>query len=82
MNPPNKRTVRQQAEEQQHAQNDQQTRPAVTREFANVEAMLRHDAVHTPVPPAIAQRLKESIAQLPPQPRPTLWRRLFGGSGL
>jgi len=47
------------------------------REFANVEGLLRHDALHTPVPPAIAHRLQSSIAQLPPRPR-SLWRRIFG----
>ena len=38
-------------------------------EFASVEEMLRHDALHTPVPPAIAHRLEESISQLPPPSR-------------
>lgn len=46
-------------------------------EFASVEEMLRHDALHTPVPPAIATCLVESTAQLPPPPR-SWWRRLFG----
>ena len=34
---------------------------AKVHEFASVEEMLRHDALHTPVPPAIAHRLQESI---------------------
>ena len=42
-----------------------------------VEEMLRHDALHTPVPPTIAHRLSESIGQMPAPPRPW-WRRLFG----
>jgi hypothetical protein len=44
-------------------------------EFATVEAMLRHDAMHTPVPPSIAHRLRESIG--PARPR-SWWRRFFG----
>ena len=60
---------------QQHAAEQQAQQPAV-REFATVEEMLRHDALHTPVPPAIAYRLQESIGQTPP-PR-SWWRRMFG----
>ncbi len=46
-------------------------------EFASPEEMLRHDALHTPVPPAIAHRLRESIRDLPVPPR-SWWRRFFG----
>jgi hypothetical protein len=46
------------------------------REFASAEEMLRHDAVHTPVPPAIAHRLQASIAQLP-APSRSWWQRWF-----
>lgn len=46
-------------------------------EFAGPEELLRHDALHTPVPPAIARRLNESIGRMEPAPRPW-WRRLFG----
>ena len=60
---------------QQHAAEQQTQQPSV-REFATVEEMLRHDALHTPVPPAIAHRLQESIGQTP-QPR-SWWQRLFG----
>jgi hypothetical protein len=45
-------------------------------EFASVEAMLRHDALHTPVPPIIEHRLQQSTGPLRPA-RPW-WRRLFG----
>lgn len=78
MNPPKKVTVRQQAEDQQHAVGEQQMQHQNAREFATVEEMLRHDALHTPVPPAIAQRLEESVAQLPPPRSRSWWRRLFG----
>jgi hypothetical protein len=46
-------------------------------EFESVEAMMRHDALHTPVPPSIEARLQASIGSAPP-PRPGWWRRLFG----
>jgi hypothetical protein len=44
-------------------------------EFGTVDEMLRHDALHTPVPPSIAHRLQESIG---PAPARSWWRRLFG----
>ena len=78
MNPPKKVTVHQSAEEQQHALGEQQAQQQKATEFATVEEMLRHDALHTPVPPAIAQRLQDSVGQLPPPPGRSWWRRLFG----
>jgi hypothetical protein len=64
-------------QEQEEALAGQEAQRQNAREFASVEEMLRHDALHTPVPPAIAHRLSESIGQLPAPPRPW-WRRLFG----
>ncbi len=56
------------------SQEQEQLRQAASnqeaREFASAEEMLRHDALHTPVPPAIAHRLRESIAKLPPPTPP------------
>ena len=78
MNPQKKLTVRQ-AEEQQ-AVNQQQTQQQPVREFATVEEMLRHDAMHTLVPPSISHRLQDSVSQLPKPARPGWWRRLLGGS--
>ena len=46
-------------------------------EFQSPEDLLRHDAAQTDVPPAIARRLSQSIAQSPPPRRPW-WRRLMG----
>jgi hypothetical protein len=47
-------------------------------EFANVEEMFRHDALHTPVPPAIEVRLQKSIEEIP-TPRPSSWwKRMLG----
>jgi hypothetical protein len=46
-------------------------------EFQNAEDLLRHDAAQTAVPPEIARRLSQSIAQAKPAPRPW-WRKLLG----
>jgi hypothetical protein len=60
-------------QQQQTLRNSTQTHT----EFASVEEMLRHDATHTPVPPAIAQRLQESLGPVAPPPR-SWWRKFFG----
>ena len=65
--------------QEQLAATQQQTLSSSPLEFASVEDMLRHDALHTPVPPTIAYRLEESIGQLPPPPPRAWWRRFFGG---
>jgi hypothetical protein len=67
----------QQTEEQQQMGAEQRSRQQMTHEFQDVEAMLRHDALHTPLPPAIARRLQESIGQWPLRPQPW-WRRWLG----
>jgi len=67
----------QQEQEQLAAQQQQQQ--AAAQEFNSVEEMIRHDALHTPVPPHIAERLDDSISQLPPAPAKAWWRRFFGG---
>jgi hypothetical protein len=46
-------------------------------EFQSAEELLRHDAAQTAVPPEIARRLSQSIAQSAP-PRRSWWRRLLG----
>jgi hypothetical protein len=69
-----------QQEQEQLAAGQQQTQSSSAQEFASVEEMLRHDALHTPVPPTIAHRLAESASQLPPPPPARgWWRRFFGG---
>jgi hypothetical protein len=55
----------------------QQSSETSQKEFATAEEMLRHDAAHTPVPPAIAERLEQSLAQLRPPAR-SWWRRILG----
>ena len=67
-----------QQEQEQLAAAQQQTQSTSAQEFASVEEMLRHDALHTPVPPTIAHRLAESVGQLPPPPSRAWWRRFFG----
>ena len=65
-------------QQQQQIAEHQQQQQAVAREFNSVEEMLRHDALHTPVPPAIAHRLAESLAADPPAARSSAWwRRWF-----
>ena len=68
-----------QQEQEQLAAGQQQTQSSSEKEFASVEEMLRHDALHTPVPPTIAHRLEESTSQLEPPPGRAWWRRFFGG---
>ena len=66
-------------EQEQLAAQLQQAQSSTAREFASVEEMLRHDALHTPLPPTIAVRLEESVKQLPPPASRAWWRRFFGG---
>jgi hypothetical protein len=71
------------SQEQQEAQQQagaEQTQKPSAQEFATPEELLRHDALHTFVPPTVARRLAESIGKTPPRPR-SWWQRLFGGSG-
>ncbi len=65
-------------EQEQLAAEQQHTQSASGQEFANVEEMLRHDALHTPVPPTIAYRLEKSVRELPPSAARAWWRRVFG----
>ena len=65
-------------EETQGRLGEQERQESAALEFATPEEMLRHDALHTPVPPALADRLKQSLAQMPPPARRPWWRRLFG----
>jgi len=70
------------SQEQDQAQQQsaaEQTQQAAGQEFATPEDLLRHDALHTPVPPTIAHRLAESIGKPTPRPQ-SWWRRLLGGS--
>jgi len=59
------------------AAQEQQSQKVAPLEFGSVEEMLRHDALHTPVPPTIEHRLRESIRQVAPPSHPW-WSRWFG----
>ncbi len=63
--------------EQQELAAVQQSSQESVREFATVEEMLRHDALHTPVPPSIAHRLQQSLPQSSSASQPW-WKRLLG----
>lgn len=69
---------RQQAhEELENAQTTQSEQRA--REFASAEEMLRCDAEQTEVPPAVEERLAETIRQESPPPESggSWWRQIF-----
>ena len=78
MNQRKKLTSQQQTEEQLYSA-EQRQQSQSEQKFSTVEEMLRHDALHTPVPPAIARRLQDSLAQLPSPPPRSWWQRFFGG---
>lgn len=66
-----------QAQEQQQTAEHKQNLEQTATEFASVEDMLRQDAQNTPVPPTVAQRLRDSVQRLPG--KKSWWRRLVGG---
>jgi hypothetical protein len=66
-----------QAGQEQSATAEQQSRLSAECQFESVEKLLRHDALHTPVPPRIARRLRDSLAGFPAPPK-AWWRRFFG----
>jgi hypothetical protein len=75
-----KRRIKLTSQEQQHEQQAVQHQESLQTsaiEFDSVEKMLRHDALHTPVPPVIGHRLEASIGSLPPPAR-SWWRRWLG----
>jgi hypothetical protein len=62
--------------QQQEHSAETQTVKTTAQQFDNVEQLLRYDAAQTPVPPEIARRLNQSVAESPPPRRPW-WRRIF-----
>jgi len=66
-------------EQQQQSTEAQQSRQEAGREFDSVEEMLRYDVAQTTAPPAVGQRVQDSIQAEPKITRPW-WRRLFSGS--
>jgi hypothetical protein len=69
--------IRLSSEQKQQSEITAQHQQASVSEFASPEELLRHDASHTPVPPKVGERLKQSIASLP-RPKEPWWRRFFG----
>jgi hypothetical protein len=63
-------------QQQQQLGVEQQATQQSAREFATPEELLRYDAGQTVVPPAIAQRLGQSAADLP-KPKRSWWQRWF-----
>ncbi len=78
MNPePNKpRLQHKQRQEEESTEQQSVQQQSVPREFASVEEMLRYDVNQTPPPPAIAERLRDSLEAEPPA-KGSWWRRLF-----
>ena len=64
------------AQEALEQSSQEQSQQAAALEFASPEELLRHDAIHTPVPPSIGNRLQESIGQVPPASK-SWWQRWF-----
>jgi len=69
------------SEEQQSrlAGTEQQAQQPAAREFATAEELLRFDAEHTTVPPAIARRLQQSTGGAT-APKTSWWRKFLGGN--
>jgi hypothetical protein len=62
--------------EQENTLGSQQRSQKCGHQFASAEEMLRHNALHTPVPPSIARRLQQSIGCHAPASS-SWWRRFF-----
>jgi hypothetical protein len=67
----------QQQEHQSHSSQEQAQQNG-NLEFATMEEMFRHDALHNPVPPAVEVRLQKSIEALPPAPSMPWWKKILG----
>ena len=63
-------------QQQQEAAAQQNSESQAVREFATPEELLRYDAGRTTVPPAVEQRLQQSVGA-EPAPTRSWWRRLF-----
>ena len=74
-NPPNKSRLEHRQREEETEEQRTRDKTSEGREFASVEELLRFDASQVKPPPAIAERLKESLEKEPLQP---WWRRIFG----
>ncbi len=77
MNPRTSKLQHEQAQEQTAQGQQAHQAQKAPLEFAAAEEALRHDAAQTDLPPAIAQRLRDSIAR-EPKPAASWWKRLLG----
>lgn len=68
--------IEQKSQEQEHVA-EVQSQQTTTREFTSPEELLKHDAAQTLVPPAVADRLAQSLRN-EPKPERSWWRRMFG----
>ena len=71
-----KRQTKLTSEEQQRLSEAKSEQAAAAREFATPEELLRYDARQTIVPAAVAERLAQSVQQVPQPPR-SWWQRFF-----
>ena len=53
-------------------------RQTTAREFATAEELIRFDAAQHSPPPALAERVRESVSAEPQPLPPPWWKRLFG----
>ena len=65
--------------QEQHQLSEANSQQTMALEFATPEELLRFDAGQTIVPPAVAERLGQSIQQVPKAAR-SWWRRFVGPS--
>ncbi len=77
MNPRTSKLQHEQEQEQTAQGQQAQQAQQAPLEFAAAEEALRHDAAQTDLPPAIAERLRDSIAR-EPKPTAAWWKRLLG----
>jgi len=70
----NRSRLNAQQAQQEQQQASQETRPSPL-EFGSVDDLLRHDALHTPVPPGIAERLQKTLG--PGRTSGSSWWRRF-----
>jgi hypothetical protein len=66
-----------QSEQQQEHAVEHHAEQKAVREFGSVDDLLRFDAAHTSPPPAVAERLQKSSAQIPKPSSPSWWQRFF-----
>ncbi|MCU0247147.1 MAG: hypothetical protein MUC42_11265 [Bryobacter sp.] len=73
--PPTSRLAQHQSEA---LESQSKTAPQAALEFATPEELIRHDASQTVPPPALTERVKESLAAEPPPAPAPWWKRWLG----